>query len=161
MLSPLQPSLPKMKRGADPNIDHPKRSRGGYLQRLAALEAETRAAERDMNPPGNSSDVVRDEGECPLSLLLIRLVLWGHISATLSQKIAAAAMESGASSLEIKRLAAAGSGATWAQNVWRDMRRRFISTPMSRVLSRIRLPVRATPRGRTTFLEGHVLGGVM
>ena len=76
----------------------------------------------------------------------------GAISAALSQRLAHAAVQSGASSPVIKSMANAGSGGSWSKNVWRDMRARFESTPMSRALSRVTLPFKGQS-DRTTYVQ--------
>ena len=121
----------------------------GYLQRMAAAGPVDFAGVAASS--GDHQNVSSDRN-CPLSLLLITLVLWGGISAALSQRIAHAAVQSGASSPVLKSMANSGAGGSWSKNVWRDMRRRFESTPMSRALSRVRLPFKGQS-DRTYYVQ--------
>ena len=130
----------------------------GYLQRMAAAGAVDFAGVAASS--GDHQNVSSDRN-CPLSLLLITLVLRGGISATLSQRLAHAAVQSGASSPVLKTMANSGAGGSWSKNVWRDMRRRFESTPMSRALSRVRLPFKGQSDCTTYVQAGMALPHVV
>lgn len=137
------------KHGRVPALDFQRRARGGDRQRMAAGEADVFA--RVSTSSGGNPNVSSD-GHCPLSLLPMQLVKWGGISTAVSQTLAHAAVQSGASSPVLTHIANTGARASWSQKVWRDMRRRFESTPVSQALTSVGLPFKGE-HGRTNYVQ--------
>ena len=81
--------MAKKRGAAGLSLPPSKHGRGGYLQRLAA-EGEEEAQELERIGAASSSS------ECALSAFLISEVMWGLMSAAKAQRIANAALQSGA-----------------------------------------------------------------
>lgn len=130
------------KRGATPPDGHAPKKRG---RRPFLHEIRDDPPPQD-NPgqPGSSSDT--GQAQCALTLLLFREVLWGSMSAALANRIANAAIRSGADTADIKRLAKCGASGKHPGNVWRELKTRTMSSIFAGAWAKVRMPLQRMGR---------------
>ena len=76
-----------------------------------------------------------------LARLLLEMRAWGHMSAPLIQRLAAAAVSDGATCLDLTRLANIGSQGLYPANCERDLITHLAPNPITSALSTIAVPM--------------------